>query len=691
MKHKNLTRITAGLAGLAILLPADTAAARQKKPDYFANVESIARAYTITDKEQLRYYYTDENGNRVPLHPEASKKAALGEGISLPPAYDLRLQNAVTPIKDQGYSGSCWAFATVKAMESSLLLQGLTDLQGTDLSENHLTWYTYHPSTAAKDSLRGEGAAITSSLYNAYSLGGTSLFTQFTLARGSGAVNESAAPFSAASRQDIANMAQQMTDAPDSFCYRSDYQLMESNCYDEASQEQIKEAIMNQGAINVAFFYDPAYEATAGAGGTAYYQRLYTGEAAKDNANHCVAIIGWDDSYSKDNFGSRKPAADGAWLIANSYGSSYGDAGYFWLSYEEPSLTEYYSFSVRKGTGYDQIYQYDGFGWGNLVAGRNTESSTAANIFTTRKGYTQQMDSVGIYTAADSQPYTISVYRHVSKNKPASGTLAATVKGTAAFSGYHVVSLGKNVALGSGERFSIVITYGRTNSQTGFIPIEGATARGDRISVNYTSNPGESFFYTYTGQEWKWADMNINGSGNIRNNICIKAFAKNTAAVGTIKLSESKVTLGRGETFTPTATVGILKNKTVAYNSNHPEIASVNVKTGKIKANKAGAATITASLASGEKATIKITVKKAPGSVASKPASEKSIRKGNSFQIKVKLPAGSASHGITYKSSKTSVAKVSAAGKVTAIKKGSAVITVRTYNGKKAKIKVIVK
>lgn len=684
MKRNNLTRITAGLLGLAMLLPSSTAIAHQ-------NLESITRTYTISGQNRLRYYYTDENGNRVSLHSEATKKAAPGEEASLPSAYDLRQQGAITPVKDQGYSGSCWAFGTIKAMESSLLLQGLTALPDTDLSENHLTWYTYHAATSPKDSLRGEGATITSPLYNAYSLGGTALFTQFTLAKGSGAVDESLAPFSAATKQDISNMAQQLTNAPDSFRYHSDYQLTESNCYDNASQEQIKEAIMNQGAIDVAFYYDSSCDTKTEAGGTAYYQNLYTGETAQENANHCVAIIGWDDTYSKDNFAPGKPSSDGAWLIANSHGKSYGDEGYFWLSYEEPSLTEYYSFSARKGTDYDQIYQYDGFGWGNLVAGRNTDSSTAANIFTAKKGYTQQIDSIGIYTAADSQPYTISVYRHVSKNKPTSGTLAATVKGTAAFSGYHVVPLEKSVALGSGERFSVVITYERTGKDTGFIPIEGASYRGDRISVNYTSNPGESFFYTYTGSEWKWIDMNVNGSGNIRNNICIKAFAKNTATVGTIQLSESKVTLGRGEEFKPGVTVEILDNKTVRYQSSRPEIAAVNGKNGKIKAKKPGTATITASLASGEKAAIKVTVKKAPGSVASRPAKEKRMKKGASFQIKAKLPAGSASHGITYKSSKSSVARVSGTGRVTAVKKGSAVVTLRTYNGKKAKIKVIVK
>ena len=46
---------------------------------------------------------------------------------------------------------------------------------------------------------------------------------------------------------------------------------------------------------------------------------------------------------------------------------------------------------------------------------------------------------------------------------------------------------------------------------------------------------------------------------------------------------------------------------------------------------------------------------------------------------------------MTYKSSKKSVASVSSSGKITAKKKGKAVITVKTYNGKKAKLTVTVK
>ncbi|MCI8489400.1 MAG: hypothetical protein HFJ04_03995 [Lachnospiraceae bacterium] len=72
-------------------------------------------------------------------------------------------------------------------------------------------------------------------------------------------------------------------------------------------------------------------------------------------------------------------------------------------------------------------------------------------------------------------------------------------------------------------------------------------------------------------------------------------------------------------------------------------------------------------------------------------AQKKKLKAGKKFQIKAKLPKGTASYKLTYTSSKKSVASVSKTGKVTAKKKGTAVITVKTYNGKKASLKLTVK
>ncbi|MCI8299259.1 MAG: hypothetical protein HFI69_02735 [Lachnospiraceae bacterium] len=82
--------------------------------------------------------------------------------------------------------------------------------------------------------------------------------------------------------------------------------------------------------------------------------------------------------------------------------------------------------------------------------------------------------------------------------------------------------------------------------------------------------------------------------------------------------------------------------------------------------------------------------KKNPGKI-SLNAKKKTLKAGKKFQIRSKLPKGTTSYNIAYKSSRKSVVTVSKTGKVTARKKGNAVITVKTYNGKKAVLKIQVK
>ena len=68
-----------------------------------------------------------------------------------------------------------------------------------------------------------------------------------------------------------------------------------------------------------------------------------------------------------------------------------------------------------------------------------------------------------------------------------------------------------------------------------------------------------------------------------------------------------------------------------------------------------------------------------------------SLKKGKTLTLKAVLTPQNASEKITWSSSNKKVAKVNKKGKVTALKKGTAVITVKTVSGKKATCKVTVK
>ena len=78
--------------------------------------------------------------------------------------------------------------------------------------------------------------------------------------------------------------------------------------------DQIKAAVMAYGAIDVGMYWR---EASYNSSTSAYW---YNGTL---DANHDVAIVGWDDTYPAANFASAPPG-NGAFLMRNSWGTSWG-------------------------------------------------------------------------------------------------------------------------------------------------------------------------------------------------------------------------------------------------------------------------------------------------------------------------------------------------------------------------------
>merc|ERR1711907_387063 len=77
-----------------------------------------------------------------------------------PASIDWRTTDAVTPIKNQGQCGSCWAFSATEAIESQLALTG-GDEWSIELSPQQITSCTPSTGTYGSDGCQGgftEGA-----------------------------------------------------------------------------------------------------------------------------------------------------------------------------------------------------------------------------------------------------------------------------------------------------------------------------------------------------------------------------------------------------------------------------------------------------------------------------------------------------------------------------------------------------
>lgn len=693
------------IAGLNAPVQTDAKTTTKKSID---NMSVMSRVVSKNNDGLLRYSYVDENGKKIDFNgSSASLPSTRKKATSVPSSYDLRNYGQTTSIKDQGVTGSCWAFAAVKAMESNSILNGLNTIETADYSESHLTWYSYNPITNTQSPMYGDGCSIKGTdlpsdvfnpfgqgqTLNAYDAGGNALSAIFTLAAWSGAEKEEAAPFNADTTDKEQEMINTMTANGESLRYDSYVHLQNADCLDYTTRSTIKKAIMNQGTLNASLYYDASGFETNTNSGKSYYQTTYTGNIAKQAANHCVTIIGWDDSYSKDNFkeGSR-PSSNGAWLIANSYGTKYNDGGYFWLSYEEPSISDIYTMAVETTANYENIYQYDGNGWSDAVSIPGNDF-TGANVFTSSSSFEETLNAVSFYTISDNQKYTIKIYKNLTGTTPDTGTLASacTISGTADYNGYHTIKLPTSCTLSPGSKFAVAITYkydASTKNQA-YIPIEGRSELNSGVLYSYASEPGQSYLYN----DNSWIDCATYDDRTL-NNIPIKAFTSNGIAATNTKVSFSKksVKIGKGETYTLKAKLSTkTDSSSISYKSSNNKVVSVNKTTGKIKGLSKGSARITAISNDGNIATYSVNVYKAPKRISSRPYKRKTVRRGHSFTVKVRFSKGYYSKKIKFSSSRKSVATVNSKGKVKAKRRGRTTITLKAFNGKKARVRVTVR
>lgn len=157
-------------------------------------------------------------------------------------------------------------------------------------------------------------------------------------------------------------------------------------------------------------------------------------------------------------------------------------------------------------------------------------------------------------------------------------------------------------------------------------------------------------------------------------------------------ISKTELSIGKGKTYTfktriePSNTT----NKNLTWKSSNTSLLTVDKK-GKITAKKSGKATVTVKTANGKAAMCKVTITQAADKIKLN-AVKKTLGVKEVYSLKSTLvPQYAKTSRITWKSSNTKVAAVNSKGKITAKKAGTAIISVKTANGKKAECKITVK
>ena len=398
-----------------------------------------------------------------------------------PASYDLRTLGRVTPVKDQGSYGTCWTFASLGSLESGLLN---ADPTVWDFSEDNLVWFA--------------GFSLGSDPYDD---GGNSFMALAYLARWGGPVNESDDPY--ADTVHPAGLGAQR--------HLSDVVFLPPRA-SASDNDQIKAAVTSYGGVDVDMWWPTINVSSYWNAAT---NSVYT--SGSHTANHDVLIVGWDDAYAAGNFATTPPGP-GAFIVKNSWGSSWGDGGYFYASYYD-SVLAYGGYNMAFAAAgpaddYSRAYQYDPLGYwpedGPYVSGT---TGWFANVF--NAAATEDLAAVGFYSPLPNCTY--EVYSNATSGTPSFAGLQVRGSGTLATAGYHVVPLTATVPLTSGQPFTVAVKITVPDATYHYpIPVEQPYAGYSTA----TSDPGESYVCT-DGTTWRDITTLI---GFNEANVCLKGF-----------------------------------------------------------------------------------------------------------------------------------------------------------------------
>ena len=333
-------------------------------------------------------------GSAFDFEEGEAKDAVLKAASSYPSSFDLRHvpvdgggeESYVTPVRLQNPYGTCWGFAAVAAVESSLLSSGLAREEGydantLDLSEKHLAYFATSYVNDTNSPQYGEGThfvdldreEVASGAYH-YDTGGFTYMATTVFASGIGPVSEDEnelfrykgkrgdkAYWSVATEYDdegkpVEDSYKQKAlwysnqddwNIPEEYRYGQKYRLKESvilptpagitedgkyEFHPEAVDAIKQQLVEEHRAVSINFCAE-TYLPGQDTDGKLYMSDKWAHYTnTLEYSNHAVTIVGYDDDYPKENFdsstaagGNAQPEGNGAFLIKNSWGSELND------------------------------------------------------------------------------------------------------------------------------------------------------------------------------------------------------------------------------------------------------------------------------------------------------------------------------------------------------------------------------
>lgn len=427
---------------------------REEDGTFFVSLSEVSEA--------IGYQFTWDMEENQATAVDLSDVAAI-----VPVSYDLRKRGRAGAVKNQGNTGTCWAFASLAALESAMLPE-----EAAQLSPNHMS-------------------RNSSYIIDRYAGGEYTMALAYLLAW-QGPVYEKDDPFDGEKREGIPPVK-----------HLQEMQIMEGKDY-----AKIKEAVFLYGGVQTSLYS----ALNNGLGESAFFNReenayCYIGT---EKPNHEVVIIGWDDHFPKESF-PVNVEGDGAFLCQNSWGEAFGDGGAFYVSYYDTNIGSHnvvYT-KVEDTNNYDKIYQSDLCGWVGQI-GFNKPSVSGANVYTAEES--ECLSAVGFYAVGKNTRYRISLAHNVSDTAAFDGgeTIA---EGTLENAGFYTIPVKKEIELAPGERYAVILSL-ETPEAVHPMAIEYAA---DAATEAVDLSDGEGYISPGSGR-WERVEETFSC------NLCIKAY-----------------------------------------------------------------------------------------------------------------------------------------------------------------------
>jgi C1A family cysteine protease len=376
-----------------------------------------------------------------PYDDEPRPGEAVLEALSerdLPLSWDWRTMNGTTPAKNQGGCGSCWAFGAVGALESVYKITNGTQV------------------------LFSEQQCISCNDYGDNCDGGNTT-SCYDLWESFGAVTSTCMPY-----------------------YGNDtYPCTQDECAVEAridgttfvayGEATLKTAIMVHPVAVTIYVTNPMFN---------YHSGCYNGP--NGSTNHVVLLCGWDDALCSGN---------GAWLIKNSWGASWGMSGFGWIQFGSCSigggarLLNYEPFPVAR-VAYASHTVLDG---GNGALDPNETAQVSVNVTNFGTGTATNVSGVlRALTAGVTISDSVATIANI--GTWASGTTAAP---------HFTVQVGPGVPPGSRLSFELEVRSDQATDTSTF------TAFASPVTVIHannfdTSTTGWTHGATTGADDWRW-------------------------------------------------------------------------------------------------------------------------------------------------------------------------------------------